>query len=82
MFKGLLGQAFAEAAGFKVLDANSQLVGALGSTTMWTKYGTYSAMLGDELSGSYHHLLFQGIDRITTEFPRYDLRPIVNERTP
>ena len=75
----LVRGAFAEAAGFKVLDANSQLVGALGSTTMWTKYGTYSAMLGDELSGSYHHLLFQGIDRITTEFPRYDLRPIANE---
>ena len=70
---------FAEAAGFKVLDTNSQLVGALGSTTMWTKYGTYTAMLGDNSSGNFHHLLFQGIDQITTAFPRYDLHPMVDE---
>ena len=43
---------------------------------MWTKYGIYSAMLGDDSSGNYHHLLFQGIDQITTAFPRYDLRPM------
>lgn len=75
----LVRGAFAESAGFKVLNSQSQLVGALGSTTLWTKYGTYSAMLGDELSGNFHHLLFQGIDQITTEFPRYNLQSIVKE---
>ena len=75
----LVRGAFAEAAGFKVLDSSSQLVGALGNSTMWTKYGIYSAMLGDDSSGNYHHLLFQGIDQITTAFPRYDLRPMAKE---
>lgn len=70
---------FAEAAGFKVLDERNQMVGALGSTSMWTKYGIYSAILGDEVSGNYHRLLFQGIDQITSEFPRYDLAPLVAE---
>ena len=62
-----------------MLDSSSQLVGALGNSTMWTKYGIYSAMLGDDSSGNYHHLLFQGIDQITTAFPRYDLRPMAKE---
>jgi len=70
---------FAEAAGFKVLDPASRLVGALGSTSMWTKYGLYSATLGDETRGSYHQLTFQGIDKITSNFPQYDLGPILNE---
>lgn len=75
----LVRGSFAEAAGFKVLDQKSQLVGALANTTMWTGYGIYSAMLGDEDSGDFYHLSFQGITNITTEFPRYDLGTITQE---
>jgi hypothetical protein len=75
----LVRGAFAEAAGFKVMDDRNQMVGALGSTSMWTKYGVYSAILGDEVGGNYHRLLFQGIEQITSEFPRYNLDPVVAE---
>ena len=70
---------FAERVGFKVLDPQSQLVGALGNTTMWTNYGIYGALLGDEATGVYHNLSFQGITEITNQFPHYDLTPILNE---
>jgi len=70
---------FAERVGFKVLDPQSQLVGALGNTTMWTNYGIYGALLGDETTGIYHNLSFQGISDITNRFPHYDLSPILNE---
>jgi len=62
-----------------VLDPSSQLVGALGNSSLWTKYGIYTAMLGDDSSGDYHHLLFQGIEQITSDFPRYDLGPVLSE---
>lgn len=70
---------FAERVGFKVLDPQSQLVGALGNTTMWTNYGIYGALLGDETTRVYHNLSFQGISEITNQFPHYDLTPILNE---
>ena len=75
----LVRGAFAEATGFKVLDPSSQLIGALSNMSMWTGYGLYSAMLGDEASGDYYHLSFQGIGQITSEFPRYNLSAIQEE---
>ena len=46
---------------------------------MYTGYGVYCARLGPDEDDSYHEILFQGIDVITSEFPKYDLTTIVKE---
>jgi hypothetical protein len=70
---------FAERAGFKTIDPDSQLIGALGNTSFWTEYGLYAAVLGCEQTGMYYHLTFQGISEITSKFPHYDWSTVIPE---
>ena len=70
---------FAEKAGFKVIDTENRVIGALGNTTIWTEYGVYSAVLGSEEAGLYYHLTFQGISKITSKFPRYEWASVIPE---
>ena len=62
--------AFAEKAGFKVIDSRNQRIGALGNKSLWTNYGKYKAVLGSEDDEGFE-LVFQGISEITSEFPPY-----------
>ena len=69
----------AESLRFKVIDPESQLIGCLGSNSFYTQFGKYLATLGPDNSNAYHELLFQGISKITNEFPHYDLSSIVSD---
>ena len=69
----------AEAAGFKTIDPKTQLIGGVGNKSFYTDYGVYCARLGPDKDGSYHELLFQGIEQITSQYPRYDLSDINSE---
>ena len=70
---------FAEKSSFKVLDQKSQIIGCLSSQTISTGYGVYLAQLGPDEDGAYHQIQFQGIEKITSAYPRYDLTPIAIE---
>jgi hypothetical protein len=69
----------AESAGFKVLDPKTQLIGVLGDQSLYTEYGVYTARLGPDVDGAFHELVFQGIQDITSSYPRYDLSTIIRE---
>ena len=69
----------AERLNFKVIKQESDLIGCLGNTSLYTQFGSYMAKLGPDDSGSFHQLLFQGISKITSVFPRYDLSKIAQE---
>ena len=69
----------AERLKFKVVKQGSDLIGCLGNTSLYTQYGSYMAKLGPDEAGSFHQLLFQGISKITSVFPRYELSKIVQE---
>ena len=69
----------AEAAGFKTIDPRTQLIGGVGNMSFFTEYGVYSARLGPDPEGSYHEMIFQGIDQITPVHPNYDLSEINTE---
>lgn len=61
----------AEQSGFKVMDPSNQRVGCLGSHSLWTGYGVYKAALGSDTQGEFFELNVQGIQEITSVFPRY-----------
>ena len=69
----------AEKLGLKVVDPRSQLIGALGNSSMYTEYGLYTTRLGPDQNGFYHELTLQGINQITSAYPKYDLSEIVRE---
>ena len=69
---------FAEEAGFKVVNPETQQVGAFGNHSLWTDYGTYRCILGSNETGGFD-LLFQGISSITGPFPCYSWSSINSE---
>ena len=69
----------AEACHFKTVQQESQVVGCLGDQSLDTGYGVYVARLGPDENDVYHEILFQGIDKITSKFPKYNLSSIANE---
>ena len=69
---------FAEEAGFKVVNSETQQVGSFGDQTLWTDYGTYSCVLGSNDSQGYE-LYFQGISNITGRFPSYSWSTVNEE---
>ena len=70
--------AFAESAGFKVIDAKNQRIGAFGNKSLWTDFGRYKAVLGSEDDEGFE-LVFQGISEITSEFPPYSWTTVNKE---
>jgi hypothetical protein len=67
---------FAERAGFPVLDENCTKIGVIGGGDIWTEYGVYSCVLGPDVNSRYHEIECQGLPRITSAFPVFDLRPL------
>jgi hypothetical protein len=69
----------AERAGFNVLSDRSVSIGVVGRGTIRSGYGQYSCILGPDILGRHHEIECQGLERISEEFPQFDLRPIHSE---
>ena len=69
----------AEKVGFKTVDPENQRISGISNMSMWTGYGIYSAQLGPDRTGQYWELVFQGIDRISGNYPRYSWKSINKE---
>lgn len=72
----LIDGQLAESADLKVVSSRSVPIGVVGGGRIWTEYGMYNVILGPDNHGHYHELKCQGIKRITSELPVYDLSPI------
>jgi Pao retrotransposon peptidase len=75
----LVDGAFAERAGFQVLDDSCTRIGVIGGDHIWSEYGVYSCILGPDADNRYHEIECQGLSRITSAFPEFDLRPLHRE---
>jgi hypothetical protein len=75
----LVDGALAERAGFQVLDDSCTRIGVIGGEHIWSEYGVYSCILGPDVDNRYHEVECQGLARITSAFPEFDLRPIDRE---
>ena len=51
----------------------------VGGGDIWSDYGSYSCFLGPDVDRKYHELECQGLARITSTFPEFDLTPIAKE---
>ena len=69
----------AEKAGFTVLDDRCTRIGVVGGGDIWSEYGSYSCLLGPDVDSHYHEVECQGLARITSSFPEFDLMPIAKE---
>ena len=69
----------AESAGFPVLDDRCVRIGVVGGGDIWSEYGSYSCYLGPDANRRYHEIECQGLARITSTFPEFDLTPIAKE---
>ena len=72
----LVEGSLAEHAGFTVLSDRSVSIGVVGGGTIRSGYGQYSCILGPDVLGRHHEIECQGLERISEEFPQFDLRPI------
>ena len=72
----LVEGSLAEHAGFTVLGDHSVSIGVVGGGTIHSGYGQYSCTLGPDSSGRHHEIECQGLERISEEFPQFDLRPL------
>ena len=75
----LVRGAFAEKAGFKTIDPENQRISGVANVSMWTNYGIYSCQLGPDRNGDWWQLAFQGIDKITSNIPKYPWAAINKE---
>ena len=69
----------AERIGFTVLDDQCTRIWVVGGGDIWSDYGSYSCFLGPDVDRKYHELECQGLARITSTFPEFDLTPIAKE---
>jgi hypothetical protein len=51
----------------------------IGGGDIWTEYGVYSCILGPDANSQYHELECQGLAKVTSAFPKFDLRPLHSE---
>lgn len=75
----LIDGELAERVNLKVITSRNQSVGVMGGGTLWTEYGKYCVRLGPTIDGKFHEMKCQGIKRITTAFPLYDLTEVSTE---
>ena len=75
----LINGHIAEELGLKVESSRPAAIGVVGGSQFWTKYGTYSVALGPTEDNYYYKFIAQGIDPITSKFPKYDLTAINEE---
>jgi hypothetical protein len=71
----LVEGSFAERVGFTVLDDRCVSIGVVGGARIWTEYGQYACVLGSDANQLYHQIECQGLERITSYIPEFDLRP-------
>jgi len=72
----LIDGATAERLNLKVVDPRNTPLNVVGGGRIWTEYGLYAVRLGPTPKGKFHELRCQGINRITSSYPKYDLGPI------
>ena len=72
----LIDGAIAERLNLKVVDPRNTSLNVVGGGRIWTEYGLYAVRLGPTPKGKFHELRCQGINRITSSYPKYDLGPI------
>jgi hypothetical protein len=72
----LVDGVLAERAGFRVVDDSCTRIGVIGGGDIWSEYGVYSCILGPDINNQYHEVECQGLARITSAFPEFDLRPL------
>jgi hypothetical protein len=51
----------------------------IGGGDIWTEYGVYSCILGPDANSQFHELECQGLAKVTSAFPKFDLRPLHSE---
>ena len=78
----LVEGSLAEKVGFTVLDDRCVSIGVVGGSRIWTEYGQYACVLGPDANQSFHQIECQGLERITSTVPEFDLRPLRHEATP
>jgi len=69
----------AERAGFTVINDKCTRIGVVGGGDIWSEFGSYSCFLGPDTNHKYHEVECQGLARITSSFPKFDLMPIAKE---
>jgi hypothetical protein len=69
----------AERAGFRVVDNTCTRISVIGRGDIWTKYGVYSCVLGPEANSQFHKLECKGLAKVTSVFPKFDLRLLHSE---
>jgi hypothetical protein len=73
----LVEGSLAEKAGFTVLDDRCVSIGVVGGSKIWREYGQYACVLGPDCNGQFHHIECQGLERITSFVPEFDLSKII-----
>jgi hypothetical protein len=69
----------AEKVGFTVLDNRCVSIGVAGGSRIWSEYGQYACVLGPDCNRQFHHIECQGLERITSFVPEFDLSEVANE---
>jgi hypothetical protein len=77
----LVDGAFAERAGFQVLDDSCTRIGVIGGEYIWSEYGVYSCILGPDVNDRYHEVECQGLAKITSAFPNLIFAPSTGRLT-
>ena len=75
----LIEGGLAEEMKLTVVDNRSITVNVMGGGTVSSEYGTYSCVFGPDNEGELQELDCQGIERITNDYPKIDLKPIWRE---
>ena len=75
----LIDGKLAEDISLKVVTDKSVSIGVVGGSKIWTKYGSYSLVLGPTKDDYYFKVSAQGIEQITTKFPHYNLETLNKE---
>ncbi|MBM3937816.1 MAG: hypothetical protein FJ333_04060, partial [Sphingomonadales bacterium] len=69
----------AERVGFTVLDDHCVSIGVVGGGQVWSEYGQYACVLGPDTDHKLHQIECQGLARITSYVPQFDVRPLESE---
>jgi hypothetical protein len=72
----LVNNRVAVEAGFRLLSRNVIRFSVAGGGSVDSDCGQYAAIVGPDLNGDYHDIECQGVDTITSIFPKFDLVPL------
>ena len=66
-------------ADFLQIGSNPVSFNVAGGGSVRSDYGQFSAILGPDVSGDFHDLECQAVDKITSEFPTFRLKEVIAE---